>query len=51
MVAEIQAAEAAYPGLVQVMLIGVSYGGRDIWVSKVSDNVAVFAALTTSAAI
>jgi len=41
MVAEILAAEAAYPGLVDVISIGKSYGGRDIWVAKVSDNVAV----------
>lgn len=41
MVAEIHATQAAYPGLVKVMSIGKSYGGRDIWVAKVSDNVAV----------
>jgi murein tripeptide amidase MpaA len=41
MVAEIHAAEAAYPGLVDVLSIGKSYGGRDIWIAKVSDNVAV----------
>ncbi|HSW41834.1 MAG TPA: M14 family metallopeptidase [Patescibacteria group bacterium] len=41
MVAEIHAAEAAYPGLVDVMSIGKSERGRDIWVAKVSDNVAV----------
>jgi len=41
MVAEIHAAEAAYPGLVDVMSIGRSTQGRDIWVAKVSDNVAV----------
>jgi hypothetical protein len=41
MVAEIHAAEAAYPDLVDVMSIGRSTQGRDIWVAKVSDNVAV----------
>ncbi|MFH1474743.1 MAG: M14 family metallopeptidase [Chloroflexota bacterium] len=41
MVAEIHATEAAYPDLVDVMSIGKSYRGRDIWVAKVSDNVAV----------
>ncbi len=41
MVAEIHAAEAAYPDLVDVMSIGTSAQGRDIWVAKVSDNVAV----------
>jgi len=41
MVAEIHAAEAAYPDLVDVMSIGKSAQGRDIWVAKVSDNVAV----------
>ena len=41
MVAEIHAAEAAYPELVDVMSIGTSTQGRDIWVAKVSDNVAV----------
>jgi len=41
MVAEIHASEAAYPDLVDVMSIGKSYQGRDIWVAKVSDNVAV----------
>lgn len=41
MVAEIHAAEVAYPGLVDVMSIGKSERGRDIWVAKVSDNVAV----------
>jgi len=41
MVAEIHAAEAAYPELVDVMSIGKSERGRDIWVAKVSDNVAV----------
>ncbi|HYN48188.1 MAG TPA: M14 family zinc carboxypeptidase, partial [Candidatus Nanopelagicales bacterium] len=41
MVTEIHAAEAAYPDLVDVMSIGTSDRGRDIWVAKVSDNVAV----------
>jgi hypothetical protein len=41
MVAEIHAAEAAYPELVDVMSIGKSTQGRDIWVAKVSDNVTV----------
>ena len=40
MVAEIKAAQAAYPDLVQVMSIGKSYQGRDMWVAKISDNVA-----------
>ncbi len=41
MVAEIEATQAAYPDLVQIRSIGKSYQGRDIWVAKVSDNVAV----------
>ena len=41
MVAEIHAAEAAYPELVDVMSIGKSERGRDIWIAKVSDNVVV----------
>ncbi len=40
MVAEIHAAEVAYPEIVDVMSIGKSYKGRDIWVAKISDNVA-----------
>jgi carboxypeptidase T len=40
MVAEIHAAQAAHPAIVQVHSIGKSYQGRDIWVAKVSDNVA-----------
>jgi len=40
MVAEIRAAQAAYPEIVQVASIGKSYRGRDIWVAKISDNVA-----------
>ena len=41
MVAEIRAVQAAHPDLVEVVSIGKSYQGRDIWVAKVSDNVAV----------
>jgi carboxypeptidase T len=41
MVAEIDAAQAAFPAIVKVSSIGKSYQGRDIWVAKVSDNVAV----------
>ena len=41
MVAEIHAAEAAYPDIVDVMSIGRATQGRDIWVAKISDNVAV----------
>jgi carboxypeptidase T len=41
MVAEIDAAQAAFPAIVKVSSIGKSYGGRDIWIAKVSDNVAV----------
>ncbi len=41
MVAEIQAAEAAYPDLVHVFSIGKSFQGRDIWAAKISDNVAI----------
>jgi carboxypeptidase T len=40
MVAEIQAAAAAYPETVSLFSIGKSYQGRDIWMAKVSDNVA-----------
>lgn len=40
MVAEIHAAQEAYPDLVEVRSIGKSHQGRDIWVAKVSDNVA-----------
>ena len=40
MVAEIHAVQAAYPEIVQVTSIGKSYRGRDIWVAKISDNVA-----------
>ena len=41
MVAEIKAAETAYPQLVDVFSIGKSYQGRDIWAAKISDNVAI----------
>ena len=41
MVAEIKAAAAAHPDLVKVTSIGKSYQGRDIWVAKVSDHVAI----------
>ncbi|HVL53840.1 MAG TPA: M14 family metallopeptidase, partial [Vitreimonas sp.] len=41
MVAEIHAAEAAFPKIVDVFSIGKSHQGRDIWAAKVSDNVAV----------
>ena len=40
MVAEIQAAQTAHPDIVQIRSIGKSYQGRDLWVAKVSDNVA-----------
>jgi carboxypeptidase T len=40
MVTEIKAAQTAHPDIVQVRSIGKSYQGRDIWVAKVSDNVA-----------
>lgn len=40
MVAEIQATQAAHPDIVQLSSIGQSYQGRDLWVAKVSDNVA-----------
>jgi hypothetical protein len=41
MVAEIHAAEAAYPAIVNVFSIGRSYEGREIWAAKISDHVAV----------
>jgi len=40
MVAEMMAAQTAFPDIVKVFSIGKSYQGRDIWVAKVSDNVA-----------
>jgi hypothetical protein len=39
MVADIKAVEAAKPAIVDVWSIGKSYGGRDIWIAKISDNV------------
>src|SRR5215204_991753 len=39
MVAEIKAVAAAYPEIVELSSIGKSYGGRDLWMAKVSDNV------------
>lgn len=40
MVAEIRAAQVAYPKIVAIHSIGKSYQGRQLWVAKVSDNVA-----------
>jgi carboxypeptidase T len=40
MVAEVKAAAAAHPTIVQRRSIGKSHIGRDIWAVKVSDNVA-----------
>jgi len=40
MVAEIHAAQAAYPEIVELRSIGKSYHGRTLWAAKVSDNVA-----------
>ncbi|MEO5964961.1 MAG: M14 family zinc carboxypeptidase [Candidatus Limnocylindrales bacterium] len=40
MVGEIQQAALSYPDIVQVFSIGKSYQGRDIWMAKISDNVA-----------
>jgi carboxypeptidase T len=40
LVAEIKQAEADYPAIVDLFSIGKSYQGRDIWMAKVSDNVA-----------
>lgn len=40
MVAEIQATQTAHPDIVQLRSIGKSYQGRELWVAKVSDNVA-----------
>jgi len=40
MVAEIQAAQADHPDIVQLRSIGKSYQGRDLWTAKISDNVA-----------
>ena len=41
MVAEIQQTARNYPSIVKVSSIGKSYQGRDIWIAKVSNNVAV----------
>ncbi len=40
MVAEIEATRDAHPDIVAISSIGKSYKGRDLWVAKVSDNVA-----------
>ena len=40
MVVEIRAAQTAHPDIVAIRSIGKSYQGRDLWVAKVSDNVA-----------
>ncbi len=40
MVAEIKATAEAHPDIVALSSIGQSYKGRDLWVAKVSDNVA-----------
>ncbi len=40
MVAEVKQAAIDYPSIVSVFSIGKSYQGRDIWMAKVSDNVA-----------
>ena len=40
MVGEIRQAEADFPDIVKVSSIGKSYQGRDIWIVKVSDQVA-----------
>jgi hypothetical protein len=37
---EIHAVAAAHPDIVQVFSIGKSYKGRELWMAKVSDNVA-----------
>src|SRR5690606_18679417 len=36
----IHAIEDAHPGLVRISSIGRSYEGRELWIAKVSDNVA-----------
>ena len=41
MVAQIKATQAAHPDIVAIRSIGKSYQGRDLWVAKVSDNVAI----------
>jgi carboxypeptidase T len=40
MVAEIDAAVAAHPGIVQKLSVGQSYEGRQMWAVKISDHVA-----------
>ena len=40
LVAEIKQAAVDFPSIVSVFAIGKSYQGRDIWMAKVSDNVA-----------
>ncbi|MBA2701374.1 MAG: zinc carboxypeptidase, partial [Chloroflexi bacterium] len=40
MVAELDAAVADHPTIVRKFSIGTSYGGRQIWAAKISDNVA-----------
>lgn len=40
LVGEVKQAAIDYPDIVKVFSIGKSYQGRDIWVAKVSDNVA-----------
>ena len=40
MVAEVKQAAVDFPSIVSVFSIGKSYQGRDIWMAKVSDNVA-----------
>jgi carboxypeptidase T len=40
MVTDIKAVAAAHPDIVEVHSIGKSYKGRDIWIAKISDNVA-----------
>lgn len=39
--AAIRAVEAAHPGLVRISSIGRSHEGRELWIAKVSDNVAL----------
>jgi carboxypeptidase T len=41
MVADIKAVAAAHPDIVSLRSIGRSYQGRNLWLAKVSDNVAV----------
>ena len=39
MTAKLDAAAAAYPALVRKTSLGTSYGGRQLWLTKISDNV------------